>query len=234
MTGRDVSMAAIYAALDRLERSGLVRPWQSSRAPSVAAARGVTSRSQPPAVPRPHRARDRDADVAGGHALRRGAPVTPPASPAASSPGSARPTYATLVDDLDGPFAPARRTSVPCEPMVVSPADGHRPLGAPDPAGPRADDPGRSPSPRDHAHDWQRRIRHPSPGPPVRHAGAPHQAGLRGDRGAPLALGIGANTAVFSVGTASAAAAALPRAGSTPLHRPSGPIGAVNLRSSTF
>ena len=33
VTGRDVSMAAIYAALDRLERSGLVRPWQSEPRP---------------------------------------------------------------------------------------------------------------------------------------------------------------------------------------------------------
>jgi len=33
VTGREVSMAAIYAALDRLERGGLVRPWQSEPRP---------------------------------------------------------------------------------------------------------------------------------------------------------------------------------------------------------
>jgi len=31
--GREVSMAAVYAALDRLERQGLVRPWQSAPRP---------------------------------------------------------------------------------------------------------------------------------------------------------------------------------------------------------
>jgi PadR family transcriptional regulator PadR len=29
VTGRDVSIAAVYAALDRLTRQGLIRPWQS-------------------------------------------------------------------------------------------------------------------------------------------------------------------------------------------------------------
>jgi len=33
VTGRDVSMAAVYAALDRLERAGLARPWQSEPRP---------------------------------------------------------------------------------------------------------------------------------------------------------------------------------------------------------
>ena len=32
-TGRDVSMAAVYAALDRIERAGLVRAWQSEPRP---------------------------------------------------------------------------------------------------------------------------------------------------------------------------------------------------------
>lgn len=33
LTGRDVSMAALYAALDRLERQALVEPWQSEPKP---------------------------------------------------------------------------------------------------------------------------------------------------------------------------------------------------------
>jgi DNA-binding PadR family transcriptional regulator len=33
LTGRDVSMAAVYAALDRLERQGLVKPWMSAPRP---------------------------------------------------------------------------------------------------------------------------------------------------------------------------------------------------------
>jgi DNA-binding PadR family transcriptional regulator len=33
VTGRDVSMAAVYAALDRLERQGLARPWHSDPRP---------------------------------------------------------------------------------------------------------------------------------------------------------------------------------------------------------
>lgn len=33
VTGRDVSMAAVYAALDRLERRGLVRAWHSEPRP---------------------------------------------------------------------------------------------------------------------------------------------------------------------------------------------------------
>jgi PadR family transcriptional regulator len=33
VTGRDVSMAAVYAALDRLERIGLARPWRSEPRP---------------------------------------------------------------------------------------------------------------------------------------------------------------------------------------------------------
>jgi DNA-binding PadR family transcriptional regulator len=33
VTGREVSMAAVYAALDRLERGGFVRAWQSDPRP---------------------------------------------------------------------------------------------------------------------------------------------------------------------------------------------------------
>jgi DNA-binding PadR family transcriptional regulator len=42
MTGRDISMAAVYVALDRLERLGLARAWQSEPRPE----RGGRSRRQ--------------------------------------------------------------------------------------------------------------------------------------------------------------------------------------------